>query len=193
MLRREHGVALLVVLVISAVALIVMSGLAYLLTAGSTLSGMSKRYQSAHEAGKAGAGIVYQLIDARGNPNVPLANFTIPDTARLFAASGGKLTTPTASWLAGSSSTVTITTSDTTTYDFRFDLGVNPTYRVYAKITDTVQGNSGTDPALHKHGVVANSAEIAMPPAPFLYAIEIVSEDAGNPQERAKLSTLYEY
>jgi hypothetical protein len=86
--------------------------------------------------------------------------------------------------------------STSTTYDLRFDLGTSPypTYRVYAKIVDTVEGNSGGDEGLLKGGVVlVNTGEIAVLSIPYLYTIEVDAENRDNPSERAKLSILYQY
>lgn len=165
----DKGSTLIVVLVLSAVALFVTAGLIYMLIESTKISGSMKRFKTAGEAGRAGAEVMYQLINARANPGIPLANFTICDSNRLFNQTTGKLFVPTANWPAGTDSSITIDPANTNTYDTRFDLGDNPTYRVFAKITDTVKGNSASDGGgggggagaggtkLHKHGVVANA------------------------------------
>ncbi len=77
---------------------------------------------------------------------------------------------------------------------YEFQLGNNPTYTVYAKIVDTVEGNSGIDEGLVKTGVViSNSGEVAVVSVPYLYTIEIVAENAANSMERSRLSVLYQY
>jgi len=76
------------------------------------------------------------------------------------------------------------------------DLGASPypTYRVYAKIVDTVEGNTGGEEGLLGKGVVyAGSGEISVMKIPYLYTIEVDAENATNPSERAKLSILYQY
>jgi len=198
LLKNDRGVALLLVLVLSAVGLIIAMALAYMITESTKMSGMTKRFKSAFEAGEAGARIAVQLIDARGNPAIPLPNFVIPNTARLFDPNTGKLFATTSLWSAGTSTSTIIDANDAATYDFRFDIGVGPVYRVYVKIVDTIRGNTAPSPGgknLHKHGVVANagSSELVAAAYPFLYTVEILSQDSTNPLERARFNVLYQY
>ena len=76
----------------------------------------------------------------------------------------------------------------------KFDLGTTTTYRVYAKIVDTVEGNSGGDEGLVKGGVVLSSTgEVSVLSIPYLYTIELDAENPANPYERAKFSIIYQY
>lgn len=197
-LKNDKGVALLLVLVLSAVGLIIATALAYMITESTKMSGMSKRFKSAAEAGEAGSPIAVQLIDARGNPAIPLPNFVIPDNNRLFNPVTGKLFASTALWTAGTNTSTIIDANDATTYDFRFDIGAGPVYRVYVKIVDTIRGNTVAPLGgknLHKHGVVANagSSENTASTYPYFYTVEILSQDSTNPLERARFSVLYQY
>ena len=71
------------------------------------------------------------------------------------------------------------------------DLGA---YRVYSKIVDTVDGNSGADEGLLKTAVVnSGSGEVTVVSVPYLYTIEVLSQATANPTERSKLSVLYQY
>jgi hypothetical protein len=196
---NEKGIALVMVLILSAIALAIMAGLIYMITAGTQISGMQKRYKTALEAGKGGADVIYQLIAARGDPNIPITNFLITVTASNV---GGvdcltpKLNSATSNWPAVCSSTLTIDPNTQSSYDMRFDLGASPfpTYTVYGKIVDTVEGNSGVDEGLLGKGVVsAGSGEVTVVSRPYLYTIEVDAENQANPSERAKLSILYQY
>ena len=193
-LASERGIALAMVLILSAIALAVMAGLIYMLTAGTQISGMQKRYRTAQEAGLGGAGITYQLISARGNPNIPLTGFSIP-----AMNVGGvncltdKLTKPTANWNAACSNTPNINPAVASSYDMTFQLGTDPTYTVFSKIVDTVEGNSGGDEGLIKGGVVTSSGEITVVSVPYLYTLEVDTENTANPAERSKYSILYQY
>src|SRR4030043_1051567 len=66
-IRNEKGIALVMVLVLSAIVLIIMAGLIYMLTTGTQISGMQKKYKNASEAGIGGRDITYQLIGLRGD------------------------------------------------------------------------------------------------------------------------------
>jgi Na+-transporting NADH:ubiquinone oxidoreductase subunit NqrC len=193
---NKKGSTLLVVLVLSAVALVIVAGLLYMVTQNTKLSGSSRQYKNALEAAKAGADVFNQVINNSGKPpSLVLANFTIGTQLAT------KLTTSTAGWV-GLSNTITIDPNDTTTYDVTFDLGTSPAYRVYGKIVDTVPGNSSSNAIpWHKGGTVnsqtasggGGSGNIMAQSHPYMYTIEILSQQVSNPLERAKLSVVYQY
>jgi len=200
-IKNENGIALVMILILSIICLAIIATLIYFVTQGTKISGMEKRYKTAIEASIGGANITYQLIGSRGdtsNPvhpaNLGLTNLVITSAACVTA----KLNTATSAtnWADCSdynkASSLTIDTSDPDTYDMSFVLGTN---NVYAKIVDTVAGNSSGDLGLAKRWVVnpKNKGEIQVPHIPYLYTIEIQSENTAQPAERAKLSLLYAY
>jgi hypothetical protein len=201
-LNNKKGATLLVVLVLAAVALVISAGLLYLVIEGTKISGGAKRYKTAYEAAQGGAGPIYQLLNNRADPALPLAGWTVQGGApsRLFDPVTGKLFAPTSSWpVEPRFSSITINANDPATYDISFNLG---TYAVYAKISDTVPGNSvGGGIPWHTGGVTSGkstrggggSSSITVQSYPYLYSIEILSQSLANPLERAKLSILYQY
>lgn len=191
LLFSEKGIALVMVLVLSVIALAIMSGLLYMVISGTQISGIQKRYETALESGVGGADVTYRVIGARGDPGISNINFSITASS---TCQSDKLNKSTANWDAACDTTLTIDPNTTTTYDMRFDLGINPTYRVYSKIVDTVEGNSGAETGLLKSGVVSsNTGEVTVMSVPYLYTIEIDAESSANSSERAKLSILYQY
>ncbi len=183
--RNESGIAVVVVLIFMMVALALTGGMLYMLARGGYMSGMEKRYKTALEAGMGGADVTLQLIGGRGTLSMPANNLVVNATIAT------KLDNNTASWGAGVDNSAGIDPDNAATYDARFDLG---NYRVYTKIVDTVQGNSGGDEGLLKSGVVNSvSGELIVVSMPYLYTVEVLSRHATNPDERAKLSILYEY
>lgn len=186
-LRNERGVALIFVLLLSVVALITTAGLLYILGRGGYLSGQMKRYNTALEAGRGGVQATLQVVADKGIDTIGLTNVLIGGDL------GTKLSGPTGTWGAGVDNSSTIDPAVITTYDLRFDLG---SYRVYSKIVDTVDGNSGADTGLLKVGVVnTGSGEVTVMNIPYLYTIEELSANQVNPSstERAKISVLYQY
>ena len=199
--RNEKGIALVMVLILSVICLAITSALVYFVTMGTRISGIEKRYKTALEANIGGEELTYQLIGSRGDTSSPLhpanlglTNFFITSSACLT----DKLKSATSpdNWANCSdysrASSVTIDTADSLTYDMRLDLGTN---NVYAKIVDTVAGNSAGDLGLAKRRVVnsRNRGEIQVPHIPYLYTIEIQSQNTSNVDERAKNSVLYAY
>jgi len=193
----EKGIALVMILVMSAIALAIMAGLIYMITAGTQISGLQKRYETAREAGKGGINITFEVIGDRGDPGILGINF-YPPSSDCLAAKLLKATSPT-NWASCSDYNKAISsdiiTSDTATYDFRFDLGESPypTYTIYSKIIDTVEGNTAQETGLIQGGVVWSKTIVYPAVRPYLYTIELVAENSANPSERAKYSILYQY
>lgn len=186
-LGNDRGVALIFVLLLAVVALITTAGLLYILGKGGYLSGQQKRYNTALEAGRGGMQATLQVVGDRGIDTIGLTNVV------LGADLGTKLANPTGAWAPGIDDTSIIDPDVNTTYDLRFDLG---TYRIYSKIVDTVDGNSGADTGLLKVGVVnTGSGEVTVMNIPYLYSIEELSANQVNPSttERVKISVLYQY
>ncbi|MEW6601610.1 MAG: hypothetical protein AB1499_11635 [Nitrospirota bacterium] len=194
-LHNNKGIALVMVLILSLISLVTMSGLIYMVTSGTEVSGVEKRYNTALEAGKSGMDIASQVFAARENPyaaaEAALINFNITASGVCFE---DKLNKATSDWTVGCQSSLTIDPSSASSYDMTFQLGNNPTYWVYAKIVDTVEGNSSGDLGLIKTGVVSSyPGEVTVMKVSYLYTMEIDAENINNPTERAKLSVLYQY
>jgi hypothetical protein len=199
------------VIILTAVVLTLLTSLLYMITTGTRISGLQKRYKTALEAGQGGADIFYQIIALRGeqsgqqsflntlnayNLNSSVTNSTsCIGVGTQYKGIQAKLMTSSTIWSPECDpDNLRINPSDQNSYDMRMDLGTGPRYTVYAKIVAVSDGNSGGDEGLFNKGVVsANSGEVAVMSIPYLYAVEIVSENAANPDERAKLSILYQY
>jgi len=219
MKKSEKGIALVVVLVLSAVALTLITALIYMITSGTQISGFQKRYKTSLEAGRGGTDLVYALINLRGdinntnsfrdglntaglNSSLPIVTSTCTGSSlggTSYTGLQAKLMTPTEKWV-GCNSDLSIDPSDSTTYDMKLDLGgATNKYNYYAKIVKTVEGNTGGDGAgfgeqLHNKGVVSGGAgEIQVVPKSYLYALEVLASSSTNTNERSKLSILYQY
>lgn len=123
-----------------------------------------------------------------------------------------KLCNPTANWPAtldeGTAAGIQISLDPTATKldgnpsaDLSFRLGVAPqTFDVFAKVVDTVQGNSEVSSLVSEGGelasvsVINSNANLVSPPHnPYLYRVEIRAQATNNPRERARISLLYAY
>ncbi len=214
--KSERGVALLMVLILSAVSLMLVAALLYMITIGTRASGMQKRYRNALEAGIAGSDITNIVIGLRGD-NTAISNFISnslggslnisPNCSGTVYSSGtGSVVYGVAAKILSSSTTwnnncgTTSLSADPTNYDFTFPLGTSPQFKVYAKIVNVVEGNTsnagtaGSGHQLVTSPVVGNSNEIPTPTIPYQYTIEIDAENAASDSgSRAKLSVLYQY
>jgi len=218
-IQNEKGVALIIVIVLSAVALAIMTALIYMITMGTQISGLQKRYKTALEAGDGGGDVFYQLIATRAesagvaslagdltslgvnfSTNTTSADCTGVISGVTYTALQAKLMTSSSSWSPECNSSTSIDPATPSTYDMKVDLGTTTKYSVYAKIVATTDGNTGGDLGLDARGggggrgvVSSNSGEVQVMPIPFLYAVEVVSENSAKVDERAKLSILYQY
>ena len=192
LVKDESGIALVIVLLLSAVALMMMSALIYMTLTGTQVAGMQGRYSTALEAGMGGVSAATQLIASGGAVTLANAvNETIPDNACLAV----KLVNSTANWPVGicgaSSKSWIINATNNATYDMSVDLG---NYRVYTKVVDTIAGNTGGVPGLVKTGVVSsNTGDVPVASRPSVYTMEVLSQSQTNPSERSRLSVIYEY
>ena len=220
----------MMILILAAISLVIMAGLLYMITSSTQISGMQKRYKSGLEAGIGGAEVSYQFIALRADDPTSLVTLlssmnpviTTPTTCtgtdlsgtQYTGSAGGptpgglaaKLMTPTynvdgtLNWSLACDKSMSIDPSIPTSYDMQFELGTNPTYTIFAKIVDTVEGNSAPDYGLGGKGVVVSgSSEVIVMSMPYLYTMEIdaqkkiaTGEDTEN-RERSKLSILYQY
>lgn len=182
-LKNEKGFALVFVLVLAAIVLAMTMGMLFMASQGSFISGHQKQYRTAGEASRGGMEAMFQVISDRGIQTTPFTNQVIgPGLV-------SKLAFPTTTWV-GLDNTMTINPSDNTSFDMRVDLGV---YRVYTKIADTIDGNSGSDEGLEKFGTGSGSGEVTVVSVPYLYTIEVLAQAVSNPADRSRLSVLYQY
>src|SRR5512135_419685 len=138
--RRERGVALITVLMLSAICIVLVSTLVYMTMMGTKASGSQKRYKTALEASYAGLDVATQIIQARGDvasfitgsisslagfkSNVPAdcsgmaygTGLPIP-----FTGAAAKIMTASTTWTVGSCGDTSLSTSGTS-YDFIFKM-----------------------------------------------------------------------
>ncbi len=208
--RSERGVALVVVLVLSAVVLAVMTALLYMINSATQISGLHKQYKTAQQAADGCSTLLYQVISLRGNGGSTsyASEFTyvVPSLSPTLALCAGtdsnghtsdptgvpyigfnaKLGTSTSTWLNCNTS-LDIDPYDPTTYDVTMTLGQ---YTCYAKISTSAEGNSGPGTPLYTGNVESAawkknsgggaSGAIPVVSHPYLYAIEVTTVNPSN-------------
>jgi hypothetical protein len=217
---NEKGIALAMVLVLSAITLGIMAGLIYMVTGGTQLTGIQKRYKTALDASLGGLEVAKDVVRLRGDEDNTLTflndltnnsySYTIPASCvpstaaacvaldnynSTYTKLGTKLNLPTACW-TGCNSSLDFDLSDSTTYDLSFSLGTSPdpVYNVFVKVVDATYGNAGATAGLAKRRVVdSDKSDVSVPLRSYLYTIEVLSQAAINPSERSFTSALYAY
>lgn len=209
-LNNEKGIALMMALILSLVALAIISALIYFVTQGTIISGYQKRYQTAQEAAK---GMV-ELITKEVMPETIKVSIDVSDlTNRInslqndysgislaFTTSASclkdKLLSSTTNWSNCKDENKTLDLENSS--DLKSQLsGIPPAqpFKVSAKIVDTIEGNSDIGGSeLEGLGVTESGSGIVSPKHnPFIYRIEVQAERSTNPDERANFSVLYAY
>ncbi len=207
---NDKGIALVLALLLSLIALAILSALIYFVTQGTEMSGYLKRYRTAGEAAKGAV----QLTTREFIPTlIPLSSTLSSLTSEyggplsLAFPSGcfqTKLWNPTTSWAglgcsndpnsALADATMTLTAP-----------APAPPFQVSIRIIDSVPGNTDTSAKAAKiartrwgYGVVetasgGSSGINTAATQPYMYRVEVTSQRATNPDEKANFSVLYGY
>ena len=133
-LRSERGAALILVIILSTIALVIMTTVLYMVTRGTSLSGSEKRYKTACEAGVAGISVVGAMIKTHGTVGLSGVTMNVKSSyVSKMTMTGEGFVQP-----------MNINPNDPSTYDMTIDMGSSPVYRVFAKMTQRRLGNTST-------------------------------------------------
>jgi len=214
-IKNEKGIALVLVLILAVISLAMVSSLLFMLSQSTIFSGSQKFYRTSEEAGFGGVELTTQYLASRGVLDIaalPGLAFTsgcncndpyiYDDNIDLMTGAASnrcdKLCNPTASWPAALRP---VSLDPTIAPDMQYTLpGLQPvSYSVFAKVVDTVQGNSDVgglvmSGELGGAGVVASNSGLVSPPHnPYLYRLEVQAQATNNPREHSRMSVLYVY
>ncbi len=193
-INNEKGIALVMVLILAVIALMIVSAVIFMVTQGTLLSGGHRFFRTAEEASLGGTEIATEFIKSRGSITPGLSSSWVSTDPCLSE----KLNLSKTSWTTNCDANEK-SLDAATSEDMRFDLG---NFRVFAKIVDTVEGNSDTAAGnlitgggeLGGDSVVSSTSGIVSPSHnPYLYRMEVQAQDINNPRERSRLSVLYAY
>ena len=203
-IRNENGIALVTALMFTLICLGMVAALMQMLLLETKLSASQKAYRNSLEASYGGTELVTREFIPRLFTNYstgvgPLLTVYgdegLGDIGLVVNGSlSQKLHTATDDWDGLSR---TLDAKDTP--DLEFNLrgsGSGSNFKVYAKIVDTVPGNSdttGVDYLDSGAGVAGAGAGISPKHNPVLYSLEVRGERETNAKEKALLSVLYAY
>jgi len=200
-LKNEHGMALVMALVLAVVTLTFSAALIFMVTQGTKMSGLEKRYATALDAAKGGIEIITETIDLggdTGNPSITINNESCLDEKLYKKAPLWNYSTDNATELStgpcGNHAQVTEAKFEDPEKlpDITYFIGSGEqTYKLYLKITDTVEGNSqpirgggggggiGRGSKVEVSAVVGGgsnaSSSITPMHMPYLYKINVLS------------------
>jgi len=211
MLKNERGIALVLVLILSLIALAIVSSLLYMATMGTRTSGAEKFYRTADDAAFGGTRIALDMVINNFDNAAAGGALSAPFQAQLLsvlddqACIRQKLSrAPGAgfvNWTECEPSRRTLNAADTPDMTFQLN-GVtadgmpNP-YNVFVKVVDTIEGNtagtaSSSESGLATGGVGGGGASVVTPQRrSWIYRIEVEATDTASQRERATYSMLY--
>jgi hypothetical protein len=171
------------VLVLSAIGLLVMTTVLYVITTGTQISGTEKRYRTAHEASLGCVDVIRKIIQDQAASTIPgvTINYQASFLAKLDPATN----------LSGYNTSVSIDAADAATYDITVDVG-NPAYRCFAKMIQKQQGNTnkGYRNVRIKTGVVPADPGMGVKNFTY-YTFTVLTQKATNPDVRSKMELVH--
>lgn len=201
-LNNERGIALVTSLLLTLISLAIVMAVIYMVTIGTQVSGIQKRYKSSLEASYGGTEIFTNIViqksfyDPLHEPDL-LVTKAFNDYMGCFQT---KLKYPRSEWLTGGCTAAELSLVPSDTPDVTFTLNgatpSQPNYTVFAKIVDTSEGNtdtSGIDYIDTGTGVAYNSPGVSPPHITYLYRIEVQGQKQTDTKEKANLSVLYAF
>jgi hypothetical protein len=197
-IRNEEGVALVTSLMLTLISLTIVMALLLMVTQSIKFSGLNKRYKTALEASYGGAEVftkdIFPFIMRNvANPTLGNALTTAFSGATLLSGTclQTKLTNSSSGWGVCSNSP-----NPKQNPDISFSMTAvsgNP-FIVYAKIVDTVKGNSDVSGLQLEGAGVAETNSVLTPQSfPYVYRLELQGERQNNPTAQANIEVLYAY
>ncbi|MBK5276682.1 MAG: hypothetical protein JJE30_16760 [Desulfuromonadales bacterium] len=201
-LDNNNGFALVTSLMLTLLSLVIVMSLLYMITQGTKVSGLNKKYKTALEASYGGTELFTKDILPFVMRNYSSTTL-VTDLVTTFGADRlsvgsqsclqAKLKNATLNWPAvcGNNNSNPKDRPDVT-YTMQATSG-NP-FLVYSKIVDTVIGNSDLGGLQLEGAGVAESLPVITPQHfPYIYRVEIQGERQSNAGTQANLEVLYAY
>lgn len=200
----KKGAALITVMALIFVASMMIATVYHFLQRGTEVSSLEKKYSVAREAGLGGIEVFTKEIIpaaisgkdlsvvAGGFASITNATVTASTTNACFT---DKLSKATADWASGCSSTLDPASSPDVTFTLSGAAPAQP-FQVFAKIVDTVPGNSSTSGiALEDAGgtAQAQTGTITTQHFPYVYVFEAQGQKQNDASTKANFEVLYAY
>lgn len=200
--KNNDGIALVTALMLTMISLTIVMAVMYMITQSIQQTGLAKRYKTALEASYGGSDIVMKELVPAIMKNIQSANL-ISDIESEFSSVGltvlatanclqNKLSLGTKAWDASCNQT----SNPKNAPDVEFEMPAlnGQPYMIYAKIVDTLNGNTDQSGLQLEGGGVAETLSFITPQhLPYVYRLEIQAERTANATEQANMSVLYAY
>lgn len=200
-LQNNKGIALITSLMMTFITLTIVMAVMYMVTQSIQQTGQTKRYRTALEASYGGADALVKqvlpvILDSSFQSDFTLFSVTYPNDTNCSIAA--KLTLSPNEWATLCDQSPEPKKTPDITFQLPASAG-GQSYTVYAKIIDTLIGNTdmsagGGGDAL-AGGVVetGGGAGIDVKHIPYVYRLEVQAERTSGAREQANLTVLYAY
>lgn len=208
-MKNSQGIALVTSLMLTLISLTIVMAVMYMITQSVQQSGMLKRYKTALEASYGGTDIIMQefipemlknaestTLFADLETKYSLINLTVNPDADMRSCFQRKLTLQVSEWQDDKCIPANLSVNPKELPDLQFSMQAmsGAPYTVYAKIVDTLRGNTDTSGLQLEGGGVAESLSFITPQhLPYVYRLEIQAERSTNAVEQGNISVLYAY
>ena len=200
-LNNDRGIALVTALLLTMLCLAIVMALMYMVGQGTKLSGAHKRYKNSLEASHGGVqlvtkDIIPKLFNSYSSSEIRRQFNSINLDTSSSACLNQKLSLSPVGWTACAAAATSLDPKTGWDMSFKLQAVAGPGFNIYAKIIDTMPGNSDTsgfELLDAGAGVTGSASGLSPKHIPALYRIEIQGESAGNTREKAVLSALYAY
>jgi hypothetical protein len=201
-IRNTKGVALVTSLMLTLISLTIIMALMYMITQSTQVSGASKRYKTALDAGYGGSELFTKdilpfLLENFENTNVATDLNTAYSTtnSQLLVSLNclqSKLTLPSSMWPSGCSNIAEPKKDADLTFQLSATAGAP--YTIYSKIIETMLGNTDMS-GLQLEGAGVAEAQSGITPQhfPYMYRLEVQGERSTGATEQANIEVLYAY
>ena len=199
-LSNQEGIALVTSLMLTMISLVIAMALMYMITSNIHVSAANKRYRTVLQSAYGATDLVTKDIIAKvfnGYSTATSLQGVYTGKLDSFTANtclNQKFTVDASNWSTACKPT-SFSPKDNPDISFKLQATTNTPFQVYAKIVDTFKGNTDTNynPNLREALNVTEAVHEAGKTIPSTFRVEIQTERATNPEEKANLSVLYAY
>ncbi|MGB4599222.1 MAG: hypothetical protein WBI04_04510 [Trichlorobacter sp.] len=208
-MKNRQGIALVTSLMLTLISLTIVMAVMYMITQSVQQSGMVKRYKTALEASYGGTDIMMKelipeilknaesaTLFADLEDKYSLISLVVNPDADMRSCFQRKLILQVSEWQDDKCVAANLSVNPKELPDLQFNMQAmsGAPYTVYAKIVDTLKGNTDMSGLQLEGAGVAETTVVVTPQnIPYVYRMEIQAERSTNAVEQGNMTVVYAY
>jgi hypothetical protein len=208
-MKNRQGIALVTSLMLTLISLTIVMAVMYMITQSVQQSGMVKRYKTALEASYGGTDIMMKelipeilknaesaTLFADLEDKYSLISLVVNPDADMRSCFQRKLILQVSEWQDVKCVAANLSVNPKELPDLQFNMQAmsGAPYTVYAKIVDTLKGNTDMSGLQLEGAGVAETTVVVTPQnIPYVYRMEIQAERSTNAVEQGNMTVVYAY